>query len=348
MLKIWHSQGRILMEKTNLTLLPLAKKFLFIFSLASLFSTIAVAQNPSAQSQGGSDSVEEYKIGPDDVLQISVADAPEFGGKFRVSDAGLIEIARIPKPIHAEGQTALELSHTIQRGLLEAKQLRDPRVSVFVEEYHGRTVTVLGAVNKPNTYALARRATVLDAISMASGTLPNAGSIVTVMRGSASAEATGTAVGSVQIIDLSRLAKGEDSATNVEVRNGDVISVSNAQVVYVVGAVTKPGGFTLNNPNEGITVVQAIALAEGFRSVAATHHAVIVRQSKDNQARREIPVDIAQMMKGKATDMLLAPNDIVYVPESSGKKTLKALGDIGMAAVNGLAIYGLGYRVGTR
>ena len=291
--------------------------------------------------------LEEYKIGPDDVLQISVADAPEFGGKFRVSDAGLIEIAGISTPIHAEGQSALDLAHTIRTALLDAKQLRDPHVTVFVEEYHGRTITVLGAVNKPAVYSLQRRTTVLDAISMASGALPNAGSTVTIVRGRASAEATGTEVGSVQIIDLSRLVKGEDTMANAEVRNEDVISVSSAQVVYVVGAVAKPGGFAMSNPSEGISVVQAIALAEGFRSVAATHRGVIVRQSTSDQGRREIPVDIAQMMAGKDTDLLLAPNDILYVPESTGKKTLKVMGDVAMAAVNGLAIYGLGYRVGT-
>jgi len=299
------------------------------------------------EPRANSSALEEYKIGPDDVLQISVVDAPEFGGKFRVSDAGLIEIAGISTPIHAEGQSALGLAHTIQAALLDAKQLRDPHVTVFVEEYHGRTITVLGAVNKPAVYSVQRKTTVLDAISMASGTLPNAGSTVTIVRGRASAEAAGTEVGSVQIIDMSRLVKGEETTANVEVRNEDVINVSSAQVVYVVGAVTKPGGFTMNNPSEGISVVQAIALAEGFRSVAATHRGVIVRQSTSGQGRREIPVDIAQMMAGKDTDLLLAPNDILYVPESTGKKTLKVMGDVAMAAVNGLAIYGLGYRVGT-
>lgn len=302
--------------------------------------------NQGQQANSGN-GVEEYKIGPDDVLQISVADAPEFGGKFRVSDAGFIEIARVATPIRAEGLSALELSHTIRTALIEAKQLRDPQVAVFVEEYHGRNVTVLGAVSKPAVYALQRRTTVVDAISMASGTLPSAGSTVTIMRGRASAEATGTQVGSVQIIDMSRLMKGEDSGANVEVRNEDVINVSTAPIVYVVGAVSKPGGFAMNNPSDGISVVQAIALAEGLRSVAATHHAVIVRQSTSDQVRREIPVDLAQLMAGKETDIPLAPNDILYVPESGGKKTLKVMGDIAMAAVNGLAIYGLGYRVGT-
>lgn len=319
----------------------------FVLMVLTCGAAAAQTTGPNKQDPGrDSGGLEEYKIGPDDVLQISVVDAPEFGGKFRVSDAGLIEVAGIPAPIHAEGESALELAHTIRTALVDAKQLRDPHVTVFVEEYNGRRITVLGAVNKPAVYSLQRRTTVLDAISMASGTLPNAGSTVTIVRGRASAEATGTAVGSVQIIDMSRLVKGEDTGANVEVRNEDVINVSLAQVVYVVGAVTKPGGFAMTNPSEGISVVQAVALAEGFRPVAATHRAIIVRQSTSDQGRREIPVDIAQMMAGKDTDVLLAPNDILYIPESGGKKTLKVMGDVAMAAVNGLATYGLGYRVG--
>jgi polysaccharide export outer membrane protein len=134
-------------------------------------------------------------------------------------------------------------------------------------------------------------------------------------------------------------------SANVEVKNGDVLSVSAAQLVYVVGAVVKPGGFVMSDPSSGVTVVQAVALAEGLKSVA-NHHALIVRQSTSDQARVEIPVDLGQMMTGKNTDVVLAPNDILYVPTSGAKQTLKALGEVALATANGIAIYGIGYRVG--
>ncbi len=340
----------IAMLKRNLTF---RFKYLVLGALALFFalSTVSCAQTAEPASKDPKASPapvsEEYKIGPDDVLSISVADAPEFGGKFRVNDAGMIEIPGLSAPIHAEGQTDLELSHTIRQTLVDAKQLRDPRVSVFIEEYHGRTVTVLGAVTKPAVYSLHKRTTVLDAISMAGGALPNSGSTVTVVRGRASAEATGTPVGSVAIIDLSRLSKGEDLAANVEVNNEDIISVSNSQFVYVVGAVHKPGGYVMANPTEGVTVIQAVALAEGMHPTAASHRGLIVRQSTSDHARQEIPVDIAQMMTGNTADVLLAPNDILYIPESGTKKTLKAMGDFALAAATGIAIYGIGLRVGT-
>jgi polysaccharide export outer membrane protein len=241
----------------------------------------------------------------------------------------------------------MELALAIRKSLIDSNQLRDPKVNVFIEEYHGSTVTVLGFVSKPAVYSLNHHTSVLEAISLAGGTLPNSGNTVTVVRGPASAEATGMPLGSVQIIDLASLARGDNPNANIEVRNGDVVNVSAAEVVYVVGAVTKPGGFVMSNPSAGVSAVQAVALAEGLLPLAAGHKGLIVRQSTSQQGRREIGVDLDRIMAGKETDVLLAPNDILFVPASGTKKTLKVLGDVAMAAINGLAIYGLGYRIGT-
>jgi polysaccharide export outer membrane protein len=315
-----------------------------IFVSALMFAQSLRAQTPTASNAPS--PVEEYKIGPGDVLSITVTDAPEFGGKFRVTDSGVIQIIAVNDPVKAEDLSAIELSRAIEKALRDSKQLRNPKVNVFIDEYHGRQITVLGSVSKPAVYSLTKRTTVLEALSFAGGALPNSGNTVTIVRGPASAEAMNSTVGSVQIIDVARLTRGEDLNTNVEVRNGDVINVSPAQVVYVVGAVTKPGGYVLANPTDGVSVVQAVALAEGFKSLAATHSGLIIRQSTSAQARREIPVDVDSIMHGKITDLVLAPNDILFIPESNSKKTLKVLGDIAMATVNGIAIYGIGYKIG--
>lgn len=289
---------------------------------------------------------DDYRIGQGDVISVFIVEAPEFGGKFRVSDSGMIQLPGVSTPLQAEGQTPTELSHAIAEALVNAKQLRDPKVTVFVDEYHGRTVTVLGAVTKPGVYPLERRTNVVEALSLANGLLPTAGTTVTIVRGRASAESTNTPIGSVQILDMNRLLKGKDLASNVEVQNGDIISVSNAEVVYVVGAVVKPGGFVLPDPASGMSVVQALAMAQGFDKVASTHHGLIIRDSTSSTARQMVPVDVAELLSGKETDMLLAPGDILYIPESGTKKTLKVMGDVAMAAVNGIAIYGIGYRIG--
>ena len=317
-----------------------------MLALSNLPSAPVAASCTSLDDTPGAPA-RDYTLGPGDVVSVSVSDAPEFGGKFRVGDSGTIQISGVTEPIAAEGKTAAQLSAEIRRSLVDAKQLRDPQVNVFIDEFHGRNVTVLGSVNKPAVYSLQKKTTVLEAVSAAGGALPNSGNTVTVMRGEASAEATNTAVGSVQIFDLTRLMKGEGISADMEVRNGDVISVSAAQVVYVVGAVIKPGGFTLTNPAEGISVGQAVALAQGFTPVASSHHALIVRQSSSAQARREIPVDLDRILKGQDTDVVLTPNDILFVPNSGKKQTLKVMGEIAMATVNGIAIYGIGYKIGT-
>ena len=326
--------------------------FLFQKALGTLavgiFLTAPAAFGQTSPDTSGKSSstpgAEDYRIGSGDVLLVSVADTPEFGGKFRVTDTGTIEIPGVPGQIRAEDQSVTELAHAIREALIEAKQLRDPRVSVFVEEFHGRTVTVLGAVAKPSVYPIAKRTNVLEALSLAGGSLPNSGNTVTIVRGPASAEATGTPVGSVQTLRLSDLMSGKDVSGIAEVKNGDVISVSAAQIIYVVGSVTKPGGYTMADPSSGVSVVQAVALAEGLKSIAS-RHGLIIRQSTNDRSRVEIPVELGQMMAGKITDVQLAPNDILYVPDSGARKTLKALGDVAMAAVDGIAIYGIGYRV---
>lgn len=290
---------------------------------------------------------DDYTIGAGDIVTVSVADAPEWGGKFRVGDSGAIEIAGLSESIKAEGLTAVNVSRVIRQALIDAKQLRDPRVNVFIEEYHGRTITVLGAVLKPAVYPLEKRTTVLDALSMAGGALPGAGGTVTLVRGPASAEATGTALGSVQVIDMNRIGTESDPSSNVRVRTGDIINVSTARVVYVVGAVTKPGGFPLADPGAGLSVVRAVAMAEGFSPVAAARRGLIIRQSTSDTVRREVPVDVDDILSGKTADVVLAPDDILYIPESGSKKTLKAMGQVAMALVNGIAIYGVGYRLGT-
>lgn len=100
----------------------------------------------------------------------------------------------------------------------------------------------------------------------------------------------------------------------------------------------------MSDPSSGVSVVQAVALAEGLKGVASAH-AVVVRQSTSVGSRTEIPVDLKQMISGKSADMLLAPNDILFVPTSGAKQTFKIMGDVALAAVNGIAIYGVGYRV---
>jgi polysaccharide biosynthesis/export protein len=306
-----------------------------------VFAQSAIAGGGEEKAAGAS-VADDYEIGPGDVLTITIADAPEFSGKFRVSESGVLNLPALPAPIQTAGQTPTQLARIIREGLIDAKQLKNPTVNLFVEEFHGRNVTVLGAVAKPSIYPLQRRTTVLDALSLAGGLVPTAGNTLTIVSGGAKSTWSGP---KTQTIDLAQLMQGKDLSLNREVHDGDVISVSNAQVVYVVGAVNKPGGFVLLDQSSGMSALQALSVAEGFNSLASTHHSLIIRRAVDGPNRQTIPVDLGELLTGKGPDVRLEANDILYVPTSKAKQTLKVAGDVAMAAVNGIAVYGIGYKV---
>jgi polysaccharide biosynthesis/export protein len=341
------------------------------------------AQGPNSQlppppgPRGG-----DLILGPGDVLQIQVADEPDLNGKYLVSDSGEISVPMVPKPVRAEGLTTTQLSAAIARELKAAEILQQPVVSVFVDEYHSHTITVVGAVVRPGLYAVETHTTVLEAISEAGGLLPNAGNEITIAKAgsstavalqaraarpqgagqhgmpgvnpgkegatvrNASLETPPPASRDVERLDFSKLISGKDPSLNVQVKAGDVVSVGTAPVIYIVGAVMKPGAFSVENSTSQITVLQALALVQGMTPVASAGHAVIVRNSGNEKERKEIPINIDKVKDGKEHDQYLQANDILFVPESGTKKSLHALGSIATRAASEVAGYGLGIRLG--
>lgn len=327
------------------------KMFILLSCVVTLFATHTPAQNADAgplhpQNMSG-ETPTDYLIGPGDVLAISVTDAPEFSGKYRVNHSGFLEMPSLPSPVQAQGKTPTQLAKDLRQALEEARLYRNPTVNIFVDEYHSQNVTVVGAVSKPSIYSLQKRTTVLEVISQAGGLLPTAGNKITVVPGGAAEPGKAAQNPSAKTIELSKLVKGEDSTLNVEVHDGDVVSVSTAEVVYVVGSVNKPGGYVLPDQSAGISVLQALALSQGTTRLAATRHGLILRRGADGALRQNIPVDLQNIMAGKTGDVPLEANDILFVPVSGTKQTLHTMGEVGMSLVNGVAFYGVGYRVGT-
>jgi len=321
---------------------------LALAALTAMPSGLLKAQQNQAEANPSTPTptaaADDYRVGPEDVLAISVTDAPEFSGRFRVNQSGYLVMTSLPNPVKAEGLTPMELSTELRKALEDAKLYRDPTVNVFVEEYHSRSVTIVGAVTKPGVYPLRKRTTVIQAISEA-GLMPTTGNRVTLIAANGGSSSELKASETTQTFELGKLMSGKDSSVSVEVHDGDVINVATADIVYVVGAVTKPGGFVQQDRSAGVTALQAIALAEGMTSVAAAHNGMIIRRNADGSARENIPIDLGKIMSGKQGDTPLEPNDILFVPLSGTKQTLHVMGQVGMAAVNGVAFYGLGYRV---
>jgi len=319
------------------------------------------------QLSGGSanSSTHDYRIGAEDLLEIAVFEAPELDRTLRVSANGQISLPLLGSS-QAAGLTSRELEVVIQE-LLRRSYMKDPHVSVFVKDMQSHPVSVFGAVKKPGVFQIRGSKRLIEVLSMTEGLSDDAGDTVVVMRqaqpagttvpmvdgGPASAPALqekagngaatqAVAGGSVSRetlnINLKDLLNSPDSRSNVLIYPGDVIKVTPAGVVYVVGEVKKPGGFVLKT-NENISVLQALALAEGPTRTSARSRVRIIRNDGTTGARVEIPIDLGKILAGKLPDPILLPKDIVFVPNSAGRSVLYRGAEAAIGLGTGMAIY---------
>ena len=217
-----------------------------------------------------------------------------------------------------------------------SKYYVNPDLEVSLSSAHADQFSVIGSVGAPGVYQIKTRLRLLDALSQAGGVRPDAGPYAVVTRVASSGpipvpssqpDASG---GSVATVDLKSLLNAADAGNNFVIQPNDSISIPAAQVVYVIGNVKHAGGFTLNGrPN--LSVLQALALAEGLDVRAAPSKARILR--RETQPEQQIPVDLKKLLKGKEEDVVLHPNDILFVPSSTEKvvatRSIEAMIQIG-------------------
>jgi len=301
----------------------------------------------------------ESRIGPDDLLDITVFEAPDLNRTLRVSANGEISF-QLLGAIKAGGLTPRQLELILQESLRRT-YMKDPHVGVFVRELQSHPVSVVGAVKRPGVFQIRGTKTVLELLSMAEGLADDAGDTVVVMRGasvlkdnvqvkvsSGADQETGANAltpvptseihGEIVEINLKSLMDSVDPAFNLPVHPGDIVKVPRAGIVYVVGEVKKPGGFVLRN-NENITVLQALALAEGLTRTSLKSQARIIRTDQGTDKRIETPIDLGKVLASKSSDILLQPNDILFVPDSSAKSAFYRGAEAVLSTATGVAIY---------
>lgn len=290
-------------------------------------------------------------IGVGDIINIRIAEEDDVSGRYQVSEAGDVKIPLLNKPIHADGLSTFDLSSRLAEELKKQDILKEPYVTVFIERGMTQNVTVSGPVARPGIYPIERPTRLVDVLSMSGGLAPNAGQTITITHptiepkqniGATKAPQSVDAKASTfESVDVATLMSGENHEANLLVHAGDQITVSNASVVYVVGAVVRPGAFAVQDPRNGLSVLKAIALVEGTQSTASLGRTIIVRKSTNEAGREEIPVDLSKVMKGQIKDPILQANDILYIPQSGLKQGLKRMGDAATTAAG----YGLGLRI---
>jgi polysaccharide export outer membrane protein len=293
-------------------------------------------------------------IGAGDVLHVDVFDVPELSRDVRVSDTGDISYPLIPGKITAAGLTPFQLEEKFERLLLENGFVSHPQVSVFVKEQISQPVSVVGAVAHPMVYQIMRPTTLLELLTQAGGISDDAGNVVLITRTAhsgdtqeeaASAAANSAAGQQIITIRLQDLLESGDSVYNIQVYGGDVVSVPRAGIVYVLGAgVAQPGGYVMQSRGEQITVLKAIALAHGLTVFARANDAVIMRTNPQTGRKDPIPVRIKQIENRKEEDVALNSNDILYIPDSTGKKILARGTEAALGMGTSVVVYRAAYQ----
>lgn len=316
----------------------------------------------AAQRDAAGSTADDYRIGANDLLDISVYNAPDLNRTARVSATGSVSLPLIGD-IQAAGSTAKELEARIE-SLLRQNYMTNPQVGVSVKEIQSHPVSVFGAVGRPGVYQIPETVSLIQVLSLAQGLADDAGDKVIIMRrgGIAEEEAADAAEAhradsdhsptssaipepassarnssqSVQI-NLKELLSSANPAYNVEVHPEDVVKVPPAGIVYVVGEVHKPGGFLMRT-NENISVLQALALAEGTTSTSSEKGARIIRTDAGGE-KEEIRIDLKRILAGKAADPLLQSKDILFIPNSAGKSAFYRGAEAALSITGGLIVY---------
>ena len=296
-------------------------RFLLLIALAACAASAQPVRS-TLQPGGG----EEYRLGPGDALTIQVFEVEELSGPAVVDVAGAIRLPLVGE-VHAAGLTARELENALAAKYAN-DLLLDPQITVAVEDFRSQPVSIVGEVAEPGVYQLQGKRRLLEVLAMAGGFTERVGDSITISRASAGVDRT------VSVKNLLTLEPGDED--NPWVEPHDVLRVSRAGVVYVIGAVRQPGGFPIKD-QERMTVLRAVSLASGAEKTAAKQKSRIIRQR--GGADQDIPIKLADVLKGKAQDAALEPNDIVYVPDSAAKSTLNRTTEAVMQMAVGLVIW---------
>jgi polysaccharide biosynthesis/export protein len=308
----------------------------------------------TAQTKGSDAGaiLRDYRIGTEDLIDISVFEVPELSRTVRVSAAGEISLPLIGA-VKVAGQSPLELERSLT-GLLRESYVKDPQVTVFLREFHSDPVSVVGAVKMPGLYHIQTTKSLIEVLAMAQGftegpsRLPGRDIVITHKARSAEAAPHDASASSdsayrkeqpsIEEVPIKNLMESGDPKWNVTVYPGDVVKVVPAGTVYVAGDVTRPGGFPLTD-FDNISTIQALSMAGGTLKTANRKEALVIRRDAAGN-RVEQKINLGRVLDGKDPDQMLGPNDILFVPDSVGKAAgLRAL-ETAIQTGTGLLIWG--------
>lgn len=285
----------------------------------------------------------EYTLGPGDQVVLHVTDVEEVTDKpIRIDPSGYIDLPMAGR-VEAAGLTPAQLQAVLVTKF--SKFVTSPEISVNLAESASQPVSVVGEVNNPGVHQLGGSRRLLEVISLSGGLKPDAGPTVIVTRDPRHGVLTGQGAHttpdgySVEAFSLDALMAASSPENNIAIAPDDVISVPRAELVYVLGDVKKPGGFQLST-HPSLSLLQALSMAEGVGPDDSSSHARILRQFPGGDGvPREIPIDVPKIEAGKAPDVPLYANDVLFIPHSGVKATSRRALEAAIGITSGLLIY---------
>jgi len=266
---------------------------------------------------------DRYRIGPGDVLDVRIYNRPQLSRDgVRVEGNGMIRMPLIEGDIKAACLTEGELAKEISTRY--ARYYKNLQVDVFIKEYQSQQVAVIGAVNDQSRFKLQRRIRLLELLTFAKGPSTKAGQTINVVHSSAASPCKEPDDGDAAVFSsykLSDVLQG-DPKSNPYLEAGDIVTVPEADQVYVVANVFMPITIPLREP---VTLTRAIAMAGGLKQDTRKDKIRVLRQEPGTPVRKEITVDLSAIEKKNSEDLALLPNDIIDVPTSAGKSFLRGL-----------------------
>jgi polysaccharide export outer membrane protein len=297
-------------RRKNIALLTLSASTLFLLHGSKIHAQdpLPATATPTIAAQSAEQSA-SAEIGAGDLLDVQVFDTPELSSKVRVGQSGAIDLP-VTGNIDVLGLTPREANSKIEKRLRDSHIMLDPHVSVFVSEYATQGVSVLGEVKNPGTYVMLGSHSLNGALSAAGGVTKDFGPTITLTHRNDPDHPETIQVGSPNYSQRQQL---------TGIRAGDVVVVSRADTVYVLGDVGRSGEYPMRG-GKSMSVLDALALAEGLNRTAATSSAVILR--KTGEGLRRIPVNLKNIAKNSTDFPLLQPEDILVIPRSGTKAFL--------------------------
>jgi polysaccharide export outer membrane protein len=300
-------------------------------SASSLASSAGKATAPASQSTGimvVPKDISALRIEPGDLLNVSVYDAPELSNAYRVDQSGDLTLPLCGK-VNLLGVTATEAANRLEAALKDGQIMVQPQVNVDVLQYAGQYVTVMGEVALPGRVALIAPTMLGDVLAEAGGLTQLAGSHIKIRHAASEGVAE-------EDVPYSRMQNSRETAS-ILVRPGDSVTVLRAGIVYVLGAVNRPGGYIMQEDGK-LNAAEALALSGGTLMQARTNGLRVIRRNPDGTVL-DFSLSYDGIAKGSQTPLPLQAEDIVYVPMSKIKATFSTATGIISAAASAAIIH---------